>query len=606
MGNVTSKASTHVRDRLERARAALVKEPETAVRQAKEIIGSHPEDPQAHRLLARALRQLGRHEEAGQAEADAVQASARTPLLLRAAQAMRERQVETAERLVRSYLKTDPDDPQALRMLAEIAAVCGHGGDAERLLHKALDQAPGFVPLYVNLATLLHDLGCTDEAIALMDQVLASEPENGMVLSFRAEILISARRLDEALETYEKLLACASDIAIGWMNYGHVLNAVGRIDEAIAAFRKSLELNPASGFAWWGLANLRTIKFDGQDVAAMEKALADSGDDLDRVQLHFALGRAFDDQDRFEEAFNHYTVGNEIRRTLVSYDPGLVEETVRKARALFTREFLCRHADQGYAATDPIFIVGLPRSGSTLVEQILASHPSVEGVGEVFDIERIAIGIAGREAGEPLWLDAVGQMDIGTLRALGETYIDSTRIYRKTDCPFFTDKMPFNWRYSGLLHLILPNAKIVDVRRHPLGCCFSNFALYFNRATHFASNLEDLGRYYRAYVRMMDHFDRVLPSRIHRVLYEDLIENPEGEVRRLLDHLGLPFHEDCLRHYKNPRPVQTPSAQQVRRPIYREALDRWQNYNPWLGPLETALGSVLDHYPHVPDEWPEW
>ncbi len=589
---------------LEEARAILARDPDTAARQLREIIASRPDSARAHRWLAVALRQLGRYEEAGRAEADAIQVSARCPQLVEAATAMRKTEVEKAERLLRAHLASDPDDAQALRMLAEIAAVCGHGGDAERLLRQALDSAPGFVPLYVNLAALLQDLGRTDEALALLDEVLAKAPGNTMVLSFKAELLVAAGRMDEALTTHRALLALAPEAAVAWMNYGHALKIVGRADGAIAAYRESLRLDPANGFAWWGLADSRETRLDRCDIAAMQTALAGASDDLNRVQLHFALGKALGDSRCFDESFGHYAAANAIRRSLIPYDPALAAETVRKAQALFTGEFLRARAGQGCAAPAPIFIVGLPRSGSTLVEQILSSHPSIEAGGELPDIERIATGVANKRAATS-WLDAIGEMSADALRGLGESYIGSTRTHRRTDRPFLTDKMPFNWSYVGLIHLVLPNARIVDVRRHPLACCFANFARYFSRTVDFASGLEDLGRYYRAYVQMMAHFDRMLPGRIYRLSYEDLVEDLERETRRLLDHLGLPFDEACLRFHENPRPIHTPSAQQVRRPITREGLERWRDYEHWLRPLKAELGSVLDLYPDVPDEWSE-
>lgn len=581
----------------------LSEDPAAAINQAQRDIEGNPGNIRAYRALAAALRQLGRHEEAGRADTSAVQASARSAPLLEAARAMRDRQVARAEQLLRAYLAADPDDPQALRMLAEIAAVCGHGGEAERLLRKALKAAPGFAPLYVNLAALLQDLGRTDEALTLLDQVLASDRANGMLLSFKAGILMGAGRPGEALETQERLLACAPDMATGWANYADTLKALGRADDAVSAYRTSLRLDPTSGFAWWGLANLRTTKLDQQDSGAIGKALAGAPGTLNRIQLHFALGKALSDQSRFAESFRHYATANEIRRTFIPYDPQWIGGTVRKTQAVFTREFVQQRTGQGCPATDPIFIVGLPRAGSTLVEQILASHPGVEGAGELFELDRIAMSLPGRGDGQSAWLDAIGSLTAEALHALGERYLAATRVHRKMDRPFFTDKMPFNWLYVGLISLILPNARIIDVRRHPMGCCFSNFTLYFNRTTNFASSLEDLGAYYWAYVQAMAHFDRAVPGRIYRVIYEDLVGDPAGEVRKLLAHLGLPFDEACLRFYENPRAVHTPSAQQVRRPINRDGLEYWRHFEPWLDPLKDALGPVLDSYPVVPGEY---
>src|SRR5690606_37790728 len=345
-------------------------------------------------------------------------------------------------------------------------------------------------------------------------------------------------------------------------------------------------------------------QLDEHDVAAMRAALDGAGDDLDRLQLHFALGKALGDQGRFEESFRHFATANEIRRAVVPNDPDQVTETVRKTRSVFTREFLSGRENKGCPDPAPIFIVGLPRAGSTLVEQILASHPLVEGAGELTGIERIASSIADR-AGTASWVEAVGELDAGALRAWGEAYLATVRARRRTDRPFFTDKMPFNWACVGLIHLVLPNARIVDVRRHPLGCCFANFSQYFSRTVNFGSSLEELGRYYRDYVQAMAHFDRLRPGRVHRVLYEELVNDLEGQVRRLLDHLGLPFDEACLRFHENPRAVFTPSARQVRKPLNRAGLERWRSYERWLDPLRETLGPVLDLYPRVPDEEPE-
>lgn len=516
---------------------------------------------------------------------------------------MRVAKVAEAEHLLRAYLDTDPDDPQALRMLAEIAAVCGHGNEAERLLRKALAMAPAFVPLYINLAALLQDLGRTGEALELLDSVLSNAPDNNMVLSYKAGLLLDAGRINEALQTHESLLALAPEAAVVWMNYGHALQIAGRTGEAVNAFRRSLRHDPGSGFAWWGLANLRACVFGRRDIDRMRTALAVADDSIGRLQLHFALGKALGDQQCFEESFSHYATANEMRGTLIPYDPRPTVATARKTESLFTREFVRAREDFGAIAADPIFIVGLPRAGSTLVEQILASHPLVEGAGELPDFERLAISIA-REAGTASWQEALAELDAEALRAHGEAYLASARARLVTDRPFFTDKMPFNWSMVGLIHLVLPNARIVDVRRHPMACCFANFTQYFSRTVNFPSSLEDIGRYYRIYVRMMAHFDDLLPGRVYRLLYERLVDDPDGQIRLMLEYLDLPFAGACLRFHENPRAIYTPSAAQVRQPIHREGLDRWRQYEPWLGPLRAALGPLPDLYPATPAAWP--
>lgn len=604
VANPNVPSSDNLHRELRQVQESLDSDPATAASLAGEIIGRYPGAPAPYRLLGTALRRLGRNEEAERAESEAISISARSPDLIEAAQAILGRHFDRAEHLIRSRLESDPEDAEALRLLADIAATAGHHQDAERLLRRTIGIAPAFVAAYVNLATLLQNLGRSDEAIALLDAVSAEEPRHHWTLSLKAALLVAEQRLDEAIQTHEELLGRAPEASIVWMNYGYALKTVGRIDDAVAAYRRSLQLAPGNGFAWWGLANLKTVRLDARDTATMQEALQGASDDLQQIQLHFALGKGLGDQARFEQSFRHYAAGNDLRRRRIPYEARLVTEAVRKTEALFTSEFLQARAGNGCAAADPIFIVGMPRSGSTLVEQILASHPLIEGAGELVELEKIAARI---DSGAPVlssWLDKIANLQAEDLRTLGEAYLGSTRAHRMSERPFFTDKMPFNWRYIGLILLILPNAKIIDVRRHPLGCCFSNFALYFNRQTNFASSLEDLGIYYRDYVRMTAHFDRIAPSRIYRVTYEKLVEDCEREVRLMLDHLGLPFDEACMRFYDNRRAVHTPSAQQVRMPINTEGLEHWRGYEPWLGPLQRALGPVLEVYPAVPEEWP--
>jgi hypothetical protein len=388
-----------------------------------------------------------------------------------------------------------------------------------------------------------------------------------------------------------------------WMSYGHALKTTNRSSECVQTYRKSIELAPHLGEAYWSLANLKTFRFTPADIEAMQAQLATTNlTDDDRLQFHFALGKAFEDARQFTESFQHYAEGNRLRRTGVGYDADANIEQMQRSRALFTPEFFAARAGQGTQAPDPIFIVGLPRSGSTLLEQILSSHPLVEGTMELADIVNMARELGGPHARvQGAYPESIAALDENALRSLGERYLEQTRIYRRTDAPFFIDKLPNNFAHTGLIHLILPRAKIIDARRHPLGCCFSNFKQHFARGQHFTYSLDDLGRYYRGYVQLMAHFDAVLPGRVHRVIYERMIEDTEGEVRRLLDHCGLPFDERCLRFYENERAVRTASSEQVRRPIYREGVDHWQHYEPWLGPLKSALGSVLEHYPNVPE-----
>jgi hypothetical protein len=316
----------------------------------------------------------------------------------------------------------------------------------------------------------------------------------------------------------------------------------------------------------------------------------------DRFHLHFALGKALEDAGRIKNSFVHYAEGNRLRRQAVDYDPKEIEAYVRRVPAIFTSDFFAERSGVGCDATDPIFILGMPRSGSTLIEQILASHPQVEGTMELPDVPAMVKRISGEKQ---RYLEALVQLDLTAFEALGQEYLERTRVQRKTDRPFFIDKMPNNWTHVPLIHLMLPNAKIIDARRHPLACCFSNFKQHFARGQAFTYDLSELGHYYAAYVRLMQHVDEVLPGRIHRIFHEDMVEDPEREVRRLLGHLSLPFDEACLRFYENDRAVRTASSEQVRRPINREGVDRWQPFEPWLRPLKDALGRVLDSYPEA-------
>jgi hypothetical protein len=318
----------------------------------------------------------------------------------------------------------------------------------------------------------------------------------------------------------------------------------------------------------------------------------------ERLHFHFALGKALEDEGQFEESFRHYSEGNRLRRLQVRYDADEHHRRLMRSQELFSAEFLQERARAGCPAADPIFIVGLPRAGSTLLEQILASHSQVEGTLELPDITAMARRLAaGADEGEGAGAGANYPGVLATLthdqwRGLGEEYLERTRIYRKRGTPFFIDKMPNNFVHLGLILLALPNAKIIDARRHPLACCWSGFKQHFALGQHFSYSLEDIGRYYRDYVALMAHFDRVAPGRVHRVIYEEMVGNTESQVRALLDYCGLPFEDNCLRFYENPRAVRTASAQQVRRPIYRDGLDQWRNFEPWLAPLQAALGPV--------------
>jgi tetratricopeptide (TPR) repeat protein len=562
------------------------------------------EMPEAWRALGDHLTATGDASGADEAYAQHIKFSTHDPRLMEAAAALCDNKIPVAEALLRAHLKQHPTDVPALRMLAEVGTRLGRYADAEAMLERCLQLAPSFVAARHNYAFVLHRQHKEQSALAQIDRALEAESRNPGYRNLKAAILISVGEYEHAIALYADVLAEYPGNAKVWMSYGHALKTAGRHGECVSTYRRSIELAPHLGEAYWSLANLKTFRFAEADIAAMRARLerVDLSDE-DRFHFHFALGKALEDAQLFTASFAHYEQGNRLRRATVDYDADWNSEQVQRAKALFTPQFFAQRAGWGAPAADPIFIVGLPRSGSTLLEQILASHPLVEGTMELPDLVDIVRDLGG---GRPRartddYPHSLAGLDAAALRALGERYLAQTRIYRKSSAPLFIDKLPNNFAHTGLIHLILPRAKIIDARRHPLGCCFSGYKQHFARGQHFTYSLDEIGRYYRDYVELMAHYDEVLPRRVHRVIYERMIEDTEGEVRRVLDYCGLPFDERCLRFYENERAVRTASSEQVRRPIYREGVDHWLNYEPWLEPLKSALGPVLEHYPNVPE-----
>jgi tetratricopeptide (TPR) repeat protein len=577
---------------------------EPAVDALKQAVRLKSDIGDAWRLLGDHLTAMGDTAGADAAYANHVKASTRDPRLLAPAAALCENRIAQAETLLRAHLKRHPTDVAAIRMLAEVAARLGRYDDAEGLLARCLELAPGFTAARHNYAVVLHRQNKTVAALAEIERLLAIEPRNPGFRNLHAALLARIGEFDQAIRAYAEVLADYPGNARMWMSYGHALKTAGRREECIDAYRRAIGLAPGLGESYWSLANLKTFRFTASDCTAMRAQLtrADLTED-DRLHFHFALGKALEDAALYEESFGHYAEGNRLRRERVPYDADETSAHVSRARALFTPAFFAERAGAGSTAPDPIFIVGLPRAGSTLVEQILSCHSRVEGTMELPDVIGIArrLGGRGRKADESNYPEVLATLDADELRALGERYLAQTRIQRRTGAPYFIDKMPNNWAHVGLIHLMLPNAKIIDARRHPMSCCFSGFKQHFARGQHFTYGLEDIGRYYRDYVELMAHFDAVLPGRVHRVIYERMVEDTEGEVRRLLGYCGLEFEDACLRFYENERAVRTASSEQVRSPIYRHAVDQWRHYEPWLGPLKAALGPVVDTYPRAPD-----
>ncbi len=595
-------AMAHLELGLALDRAGRADEAEAALRHA---VALKADLPRAWLALADHLFAAGDTAGADAAYASHVRYSTRDPELLAAASALVENRIPEAEVLLRRQLNRAPSDVASLRMLAEVAARLGRDDEAELLLAQCLELAPGFHAARQNYALVLNRANKPALALAEIESLLAIEPENPGYRNLKAVILCRIGDYEPAIEIYDRILVEYPNHSRIWMSYGHALKTAGFQDRAIEAYRRSIALEPGFGEAYWSLANLKTFRFSEAELAAMRRQLQrDNIDAEHRLHFEFAVGKALEDTAEYAQSFPHYARGNALRREMIPYSADENTARVQRSTRLYTSEFFRERAGFGSAAPDPIFIVGLPRAGSTLIEQILSSHSAVEGTMELPEINSMIRSLRQR-TGAPTTIpyqDTIAALDAGALRELGDVYIERTRIHRKTGAPLFIDKMPNNFAHVGLIHLALPNARIIDARRHPMACCFSGFKQQFARGQSFSYSLEDIGRYYRDYVELMAHFDAVLPGRIHRVAYEDMVTSTETEVRRLLDYCGLPFEDACLRFFENARPVRTASSEQVRQPIYREGIDHWKHFEQWLGPLKTSLGPVLDAYPAAPKD----
>ena len=569
----------------------------------KRAVRLNPKLAAAWRELGDQLTVVGDTDAADDAYMNQIKASVHDPRLLQAATALNENKLAVAERLLRTFLKEFPTDVPAIRMLAEAGLRLGRYEDSEALFARCLELAPSFLAARHGYALALHRMTRTTEALAQTEILLKRAPDNPSFRNLNAAVLARIGKSGRAIALYEKLVRDHPDQPKVWLSYGHTLKAEGRQMDCIAAYRKSIALQPSFGEAYWSLANIKTFRFTSREIEDMRVQLqyGKLADD-DRYHLQFALGKALEDEGLFAKSFAQYAEGNALRRAEIVYDAAETSEHVRRSKAVFTRDFFESRAGGGHLAPDPIFVVGLPRSGSTLVEQILASHSAIEGTAELPEIVAFSRRLGQRKRmDEPsAYPDILAALDAEQLGKLGEEYLERTRIQRRLGRPFFVDKMPNNFAHVGLIQLILPNAKIVDVRRHPLGCSFSCFKQHFARGQGFTYSLDEMGRYYHDYVELMAHFDAALPGQVHRVIYEDLVENTEAEVRRLLAYCGVSFEESCLRFYETDRSVRTASSEQVRTPIFKDAVEHWQNYEPWLGPLKSGLGPVLEAYPGAP------
>lgn len=526
-------------------------------------------------------------------------ASNEDPKLVDAVELFRAGRFGQTERLCRDILKEDPTSVNAIRLLAEVGIKVGVYVDAENLLARCLELAPGFRLARLNYANVLSKREKLEEALQQVDQLIVEEPDKPAYLAQRAATLVRMGDFERALPCYEYLLSHFPAQAKIVLSYGHALKTVGRLEEAIEAYRRAIELNPGYGDGYWSLANLKTFRFEDADIDAMRTAI-DGGKCLreDYFHLCFALGKSLDDRKKYDDAFHYYQLGNNTKEKLEEYSVDTTEEIANEIRSVCDHKLFIRQGGQGCLAPDPIFIVGLPRSGSTLLEQILASHSQVDGTKELVHILSFVRRLGGRrkKSEASRYPRILNELPAEQMIELGQEFLDRARVQRGS-APYFIDKMPNNFFHVGLINLILPNAKIIDARRHPMAACFSGYSQLFAKGQAFTYGLNSVGRYYCDYVKVMDHWDQVLPGKVLRVQYEDVVNDTENQIRRILDYCGLPFEQACLEFYKSDRAVRTPSSEQVRQPIYKGGLDMWRNYESHLGPLKDAIAPVLDRYP---------
>jgi tetratricopeptide (TPR) repeat protein len=576
-----------------------LKDAPSAIEALLQAVNINPALPVSWRTLEGVYRLVGDKQNAATAAAHVAKLKGLPDAVVRATALYCDGDLVPAEDMIRAFLLRHGDHPEAMRLLAKIGMARDVLDDAEVLLEAVLTLAPDHRAARYEYAQVLVQRHKHLQAREQVQRLLALDPASLDYRSLAATIAVGLGENEQAIGIYRGMLADAPanpDVNL-WL--GHGLKTVGRLDEAIEAYRAAAAARADFGDAWWSLANLKTYRFADEELARMRAEEArPSTAPTDRVHLCFALGKALEDRGEVADSWACYARGNALMRAQSRYRPQIFETNTAKQIEVCTRGFFERRRGWGAPDPDPIFIVGLPRSGSTLIEQILASHSQVEGTQELADIQRAALELQGRDPDldDPRYPGVLADMPQEDFRRLGERYMAETRVHR-SGRPFFIDKMPNNFRHLGLIHLMLPNATIIDARRDPMSCCFSNLKQLFARGQEFAYSVEDIARYYRTYLELMRHWDQALPpGRVLRVLHEDVVEDLEGSVQRLLAHSGLPFEPQCLQFHQTRRNVRTPSSEQVRQPIFRDGQDQWRRFEPWLGPLNEALGDALERY----------
>jgi tetratricopeptide (TPR) repeat protein len=579
-----------------------LKDAPRAIEAYERAVKVNPALPAAWNMLDGLYKLVGNEPQRQFAAAHVAKLKAMPPEVLTATGLFCEGDLAASERLIRAFLLRHGDHVEAMRLLARIGVARDILDDAEILLAGALAMAPDYVELRRDLACVMLDRHKHADAIAELDKLLALDPKNIDYRTLHATATVGLGNHEAGIRGFAGVLAdiepqsrLAADLHL---SIAHAQKTLGHRAESIQAYQQAIKVRPKFGDAYWSLANLKTYQFSDAEIGLIETAEADAATDpLDRYHLCFALGKAYEDRCEYARSWQYYERGNALVRARSRYRAELLEQNTANQKRFCTREFFQQRAGFGVDGREPIFILGMPRAGSTLLEQILASHSQVEGTQELANVPRAVLDLQGYDPDldNPRYPGCLVDMSAEQLHALGDKYLADTRIYR-TDKPRFIDKMPNNFRHVGLIHLMLPNAKIIDARREPMACCFGNLKQLYARGQEFAYSIDDIARYYRTYLELMQHWDAALPGQVLRVQHEDVVDDLEGSVRRILDFCELPFEPACLEFHRTERSIRTASSEQVRQPIFREGLDQWRHYEAWLEPLRVALGDALERY----------
>jgi len=556
--------------------------------------------PASWRELATLYKRLNDQPASDMAQAEYTRLSRLPAELVSVTSLIHEGKLFRAEQLCRAFLRKNPHHIEAMRLLAMLGMKLFVYDDAEFLLESCVQFAPDYWLARYDYINVLHKRQKFEKALEQAAILLDAYPDNHAFQLAFANENVAVGNFDTALELYDKVIDRHPNFAQPYLSRGHALKTVGRLEDAIDSYRSAYRVKPDFGDAFWSLANLKTYRFPDDEIERMLHELeAERTSNVDRFHLCFALGAAYEARQEFARSFKFYEQGNLLKKRDVRYDPDNLDAALKRQAEFCTAELFRSKAGMGGSYDDPIFIVGLPRAGSTLLEQILASHSLIDGTMELPNIIALAHRLNGRRfvSEEAKYPRILAELSAEQLQGFARAFIEDTQFHRK-GAPYFIDKMPNNFQHIGLIHLILPNARIIDARRHPMACCFSGFKQLFADGQEFTYGQEEIARYYKGYVRLMEHWDRVLPGKVLRVYYEHVVADLEGQLRRILDFLGLPFEESCLAYYRTDRSIRTPSSEQVRQPIYHSGLEQWRHYEPYLDVLKRELAEEINRYPY--------